>query len=166
MMFRTTAIALVSLTLTSASLYAADAGVLTCSSRKVKESFRHTGLAVVDMQMRGAAGDIALNEAIAKRINTELHVTEGMKAWHLTVVAAPATAGIVQNIVLMSGSTVVAPSLLFTAAVDGGMAGYATFSSPEAQALVQSGDFQVVAELQGGRRSCDVSQKDRVRLGL
>ena len=89
-----------------------------------------------------------------------------MKAWHLTVVAAPATAGIVQNIVLMSGSTVVAPSLLFTSAVDGGMAGYATFSSPEAQALVQSGDFQVVAELQGGRRSCDVSQKDRVRLGL
>ena len=165
-MFRTAVIALLSLGLTSASLYAAD-GVVNCTSRKVKETFRHTGLATVDMQMRGAAGDIAAYAADAKRFHREFATTDAMKTWHLTVIAAPASAaGVIQNIVLATGSTVVAPSLLMTTTVEGSVAAYATFTSPEARALVQSGDFQVVAELQAGRRSCDVSQKDRNRLGL
>ncbi len=190
-MFRIAAIALASLTLTGAPLCAAEdapgpaldeaavaaakalgesgrvgQAILSCSSAKVRESFRHTGLAFVDMEMRGAVGDIAMNAAEAKRLHTELATTDAMKAWHLTVVAAPATAGVIQNVVLASGSTVVKPDLLLTTKTDGKVGGYAMFTSPEARALVRGGDFQIVAELKAGRRSCDVSQKDRIRLGF
>jgi hypothetical protein len=85
----------------------------------------------------------------------------------LTVVAAPTSNGTVQNIVLKSDSAVVPASLMMTAPMgDGSLAGYATFTGDEARAMVESGDFQVVAVLPAGQRSCDVSEKDRRRLGL
>ena len=141
--------------------------VVGCTSDKVRETFRHDGLAKVQMRMMGAAGEIAANAEEARKQRTSFATLDSQRQWHLTVVAAPTSNGTVQNILLKSGAAVVPASLMMTAPMaDGSMAGYATFTSDEARAIVESGDFQVVAVLQAGQRSCDVSEKDRLRLGL
>lgn len=141
---------------------------VTCSSAKMKESFRHPGLPVVEMRISGPAGDIATQAFDAKRLYQPLDITDEIKAWHLTAFVHPTTFGVVQQIAIRGASGAAVPADRFVAGppVGGRIDGIGIFSGDAAHAIVSGGDFSIVAVLNAGERSCDVNAKDRMKMGF
>ena len=134
----------------------------------MKESFGHPDLAVVEMRISGPAGDIAMKAFDAKRLSQPIEITTEAKAWHLTVIAHPARSGVVQAIALRSGRGDAVPADQFVVGPPVGRSvdGAAVFTSPAARTLIEHGRFSVVAVLPAGERSCDLTDKDRAKLGF
>jgi hypothetical protein len=142
--------------------------VVLCLSSKFKESLGHPDLTLVEMRISGAAGDIAMKAFDAKRSSQPIEIKEEARAWHLTVVAHPTRSGVVQAIALRAGKgdAVAADQFVAGPPVGKSVDGAAVFTSPAARALIEHGPFSVVAVLPGGERSCDLTDKDRAKLGL
>ena len=115
------------------------------------------------------AGDIALFVAEAKRLAAgQFEIADGLKAWHLNVLVQPATGAVIDSIFVRSADGAMAPAnLVVNVRTSDGPIAQGTFTSDAARSIVEEArGFQVVAEMPGGQRSCDVSSTDRFRLGL
>lgn len=163
--------------LTDQQLHAAQAlgesghardGVKICTSVKMKEGFRHPGLAIVQMRISGPAGDVAMKAQDAKRLYRPLELTDDMKAWHLTVMAQPQTFGMIQALAVRGATGESAPADTFVAGppLQGRIDAIGVFSGPAARAIIDRGDFQIVAVLPAGERSCDMSAQELAKLGF
>jgi hypothetical protein len=143
--------------------------ILTCTSRKMRESFRHEGLPAVRMIISGRFGDIALAAAEAKRAGQPFQIADSLITWQLNVAIQPATFAAIHSILVQSASGAVAPAdlVLKMSSPDGQQVAMGTFTSEAAKAIVEeAGQFQIVAVLEAGERSCDVSPAARDKLGL
>ena len=116
--------------------------VVLCFSNKMKEGALHPGLAAVEMRISGATGDIAMKAYEAKRRNQQLPMTEDLKTWHLTAIAHPTGAAIVQRLALRSSNGDTAPADTFVQGPPVGRTtdAIASFTSPAARELVERGE--------------------------
>jgi len=138
---RRAALAFAALAMATPCARAAGASsVVRCYSSKVSESFRHPKLPTVEMQ-------IGHDDAV--------------EGWNLAVIVFPSTQATVQKIRLRSVSGEAEPAAMISVGVT-----TATFTSDEARAIAERGDFQVVAYFESGQRSCDIGVRDRRRLRL
>ena len=99
----------------------------------------------------------------ATRHGEDWTTSDSLRAWHVRVVAKAegGTPGehVVENIVLEAGNRVAKADSL-------SRDGVAVFSGALAHTIVAGDAFDVVATVHGGQRTCTVTAKDKLRIGL